>query len=167
VVEASRVGVLLAADAALAQSPIAPGDVTVFTAKKIITMDPGWPEATAVAVQGRRILSVGSLDELPLWLRKGSPQDRPAIRAEHHPSRFGRAEFPSADRRNVADAAAAHLFPDARSFRAALPGAPGRSPTSSCSAQTVVPSAIRDIAVIATVLGGRVIPTESTKTPPH
>jgi predicted amidohydrolase YtcJ len=35
----------------------------VFVAKKFITMDPGWPEATAVAVQNGSILSVGSLDD--------------------------------------------------------------------------------------------------------
>ncbi|MGH6805022.1 MAG: amidohydrolase family protein, partial [Methyloceanibacter sp.] len=51
--------------------PPAPNDrVTVFTAKKFVTMDPGWPEATAVAVQDGRILSVGSLDDLKPWLDK-------------------------------------------------------------------------------------------------
>jgi predicted amidohydrolase YtcJ len=44
--------------------------VTVFVAKKFVTMDPGWPEATAVAVQNGRILSVGSLDDLKPWLDK-------------------------------------------------------------------------------------------------
>ncbi len=44
--------------------------VTVFVAKKIVTMDPGWPEATAVAIQNGRILSVGSLDDLKPWLDK-------------------------------------------------------------------------------------------------
>ena len=34
------------------------GTVTVYTARKIVTMDPGWPQATAVAVKDRRILSV-------------------------------------------------------------------------------------------------------------
>lgn len=38
--------------------------ITVFVAKKIHTMDSGWPEATAVAVQGGRILDVGSLDDV-------------------------------------------------------------------------------------------------------
>jgi predicted amidohydrolase YtcJ len=42
----------------------------VFVAKSIVTMDPGWPEATAVAVQKGRILSVGSLDDLKPWLDK-------------------------------------------------------------------------------------------------
>lgn len=42
----------------------------MFTAKRIVTMDPGWPEATAVAVQNGRILSVGTLDDLQPWLRK-------------------------------------------------------------------------------------------------
>lgn len=41
--------------------------VTVFTAKKIITMDPGLPEATAVAVRGDRIAAVGDLDDLQAW----------------------------------------------------------------------------------------------------
>jgi predicted amidohydrolase YtcJ len=49
-----------------------PGDsdapVTVYTAKKIITMNPGWPEGTAVAVQGDRIVSVGrTLEDLKPW----------------------------------------------------------------------------------------------------
>jgi hypothetical protein len=44
--------------------------ITVFVAKKIVTMDPGWPIATAVAVQDGRVLSVGSLDELKPWLDK-------------------------------------------------------------------------------------------------
>jgi len=56
--------------------PSAPGEpadaerITVFVAKKFVTMDPGWPEATAVAVQNGRILSVGSLDDLKPWLDK-------------------------------------------------------------------------------------------------
>ena len=39
--------------------PALSGKITVFTAKKIVTMDPGWPEGTAVAVMDGRILSVG------------------------------------------------------------------------------------------------------------
>ncbi|MBP18587.1 MAG: amidohydrolase family protein [Pseudomonadales bacterium] len=42
--------------------------ITVFTAKKIITMNPSWPEATAIAVRDGRILEVGTLDSLQLWL---------------------------------------------------------------------------------------------------
>jgi predicted amidohydrolase YtcJ len=46
------------------------GPLTVFVAKKIITMDPGWPEGTAVAVQDGMILSVGrDLKELEPWLK--------------------------------------------------------------------------------------------------
>ncbi|MGB9115191.1 amidohydrolase [Bradyrhizobium sp.] len=56
---------LLTATPALA----ADGPITVFVAKKIITMDPGWPEATAVAVRDGKILSVGSLDDLQPWLK--------------------------------------------------------------------------------------------------
>jgi len=44
------------------------GPITVFTAKKFVTMDPGWPEATAVAVADGRIVSVGrTLDDLKPW----------------------------------------------------------------------------------------------------
>lgn len=43
--------------------------ITVFIAKKIITMDPGWPSATAVAVRGGKILSVGSIEDLQPWLK--------------------------------------------------------------------------------------------------
>jgi len=46
--------------------------ITVFLAKKIITMDPAWPEATAVAVRDGKILSVGSLADLQPWLDKSS-----------------------------------------------------------------------------------------------
>ena len=46
-----------------------PGNsITVYVAKKIITMDPAWPEATAVAIRDGKILSVGSLDDLKPWL---------------------------------------------------------------------------------------------------
>jgi predicted amidohydrolase YtcJ len=44
------------------------GKVTVFTAKKIITMDRGRPEATAVAVMDGKILSVGSMESIKPWL---------------------------------------------------------------------------------------------------
>ncbi len=37
---------------------------TVYVAKRIVTMEPGGPEATAVAVTGDRIVAVGSLDEV-------------------------------------------------------------------------------------------------------
>jgi predicted amidohydrolase YtcJ len=44
------------------------GKVTVFTAKVIITMDRGRPEATAVAVMDGKILSVGSMESIKPWL---------------------------------------------------------------------------------------------------
>jgi predicted amidohydrolase YtcJ len=47
-----------------------PPKITVFVAKKIYTMDPGWPEATAVAVQGGKILTAGTVDEVKLYLGK-------------------------------------------------------------------------------------------------
>ncbi len=39
-------------------------DVVVHVAKRIITMEPSFPDATAVAVRGSRILAVGSLDDV-------------------------------------------------------------------------------------------------------
>lgn len=44
--------------------------ITVFLARKIVTMDPGWPEGTAVAVKDGRILSVGTLNDLEPWLKR-------------------------------------------------------------------------------------------------
>lgn len=44
-------------------------EITVFVAKRFVTMDPGWPEATAVAVKDGRILSVGTtMEDLKPWL---------------------------------------------------------------------------------------------------
>lgn len=40
----------------------------VFTARKIYTMDPGRPEANAIAVAGERIVSVGTLESMKPWL---------------------------------------------------------------------------------------------------
>ncbi len=42
----------------------------VFTAAKIRTMDPGRPEAKAVAVSDGRIVSVGTLESMEPWLRR-------------------------------------------------------------------------------------------------
>ena len=44
--------------------------VTIFTAKKIITMERKAPTATAIAVAGRRILAVGSLDTVKAAIGK-------------------------------------------------------------------------------------------------
>jgi len=43
-------------------------NITVYIAKKIITMDATQPTATAVAIRDNRILSVGSLADLQPWL---------------------------------------------------------------------------------------------------
>jgi predicted amidohydrolase YtcJ len=45
-------------------------EITVFVAKKIVTMDPSIPNATAVAVADGRILSVGSLEDMKPWTDK-------------------------------------------------------------------------------------------------
>jgi predicted amidohydrolase YtcJ len=42
--------------------------ITVYTAKKIVTMNEALPEATAVAVVGGQIVEVGSLETLAPWL---------------------------------------------------------------------------------------------------
>ena len=42
-------------------------DVVIYTAKKIITMEPSLPEASAVAVADGRIVAVGSLDSMTYW----------------------------------------------------------------------------------------------------
>ena len=44
-------------------TPNAPG-VTIFTAKKVLTMERSNPEATAVTVSGKRIVAVGSFAEV-------------------------------------------------------------------------------------------------------
>src|SRR5581483_3040937 len=47
-------------------------ETTVFIARKIITMDPGRPAASAIAVRDGRILSVGSIESMQPWLRRGA-----------------------------------------------------------------------------------------------
>jgi predicted amidohydrolase YtcJ len=42
-------------------------ELTVYTAKKIITMEPSLPEANAVAVKDGRIVAVGTLETLQPW----------------------------------------------------------------------------------------------------
>ena len=51
--------------------PALAAGTTVFSCKKIVTMDPGNPEATHVAVKDGKILSVGSLEDLEPWLHQG------------------------------------------------------------------------------------------------
>ncbi len=42
--------------------------ITVFTARRVRTMDQSLPEATAVAVRDGRIVEVGTLETLQPWL---------------------------------------------------------------------------------------------------
>ena len=42
--------------------------MTVYTARRIRTMDPGRPLADAVAIKNRRIVSVGTLESMRPWL---------------------------------------------------------------------------------------------------
>ncbi|MEH6584680.1 MAG: amidohydrolase [Halioglobus sp.] len=51
--------------------------VTVYVARKVITMEPGLPDATAVAVADGRIVGVGSVDTLQDWIdRRGGRVDQ-------------------------------------------------------------------------------------------
>lgn len=59
---------LVALAASLDSMALVAQELTVFTAKKIITMEPSLPEATAVAVADGRIVSVGSLESLQGWI---------------------------------------------------------------------------------------------------
>ncbi|MDG4890065.1 MULTISPECIES: amidohydrolase [unclassified Mesorhizobium] len=45
-------------------------EIRVYQAKKIITMDPGRPEASAVAVRDGRIVSVGTMETIKPWLER-------------------------------------------------------------------------------------------------
>jgi predicted amidohydrolase YtcJ len=45
-------------------------DLVIYTAKKIITMEPALPEATAVAVADGKIVAVGSLKSLDSWIKQ-------------------------------------------------------------------------------------------------
>jgi predicted amidohydrolase YtcJ len=47
-------------------------DITVFVARRIITMDPGRPTASAIAVRDGRILSLGTIESMQPWLRRYS-----------------------------------------------------------------------------------------------
>lgn len=49
-----------------AQAADAP--LLVYTAKKVVTMEPCYPEATAVVVSGKHIVAVGSLDEIKQFI---------------------------------------------------------------------------------------------------
>jgi len=60
----------LAGSVGRAEYPGRPDQITVFTARRLITMDPSLPEATAVAVRDGRIVEVGSLETLQPWLTR-------------------------------------------------------------------------------------------------
>ena len=52
-----------------APPPAAPSKkITIYTAKTIVTLDPGTPTAEAVAVMDGKILGVGTLDEVKGWI---------------------------------------------------------------------------------------------------
>lgn len=65
---AAIIAVLPALAIAATGPAAAPSVVTVFLARKIVTMDATHPEATAVAVRDGKILGVGTLADLQPWL---------------------------------------------------------------------------------------------------
>ena len=53
-------------------APGSPEPATLFVARKVITMEPGNPEGTAVAISGKRIIAAGTLEDV-----KSALGDRP------------------------------------------------------------------------------------------
>ena len=47
-------------------------DITVYRARKVITMDPGRPFAECVAVRDGRIVSTGTIESMQPWLKRYS-----------------------------------------------------------------------------------------------
>jgi predicted amidohydrolase YtcJ len=45
-------------------------DITVYRARRVITMDPGRPSAECVAVMDGRVLSTGTLESMQPWLKR-------------------------------------------------------------------------------------------------
>lgn len=61
----------------VASSHAQTGPITIYTAKKIITMDASIPEASAVALADGRIVSVGTLESMKPWTKaKGATIDK-------------------------------------------------------------------------------------------
>ncbi|MGY3604448.1 MULTISPECIES: amidohydrolase [unclassified Bradyrhizobium] len=46
------------------------GDITVYRARKVVTMDPGRPFAQCVAVRDGRVLSTGTIETMQPWLKR-------------------------------------------------------------------------------------------------
>lgn len=67
-VQSALVGML--ATSLFADTSAANSELVVFVARKIVTMEPGQPEATAVAVRDGLIIDVGSLKRFKPWLEK-------------------------------------------------------------------------------------------------
>ncbi|MDE3175844.1 MAG: amidohydrolase [Pseudomonadota bacterium] len=55
--------------ASAVEEPTKSGNIVVFVARKIVTMNPDVPTATAVAVRDGAILGVGSIEDLAPWLK--------------------------------------------------------------------------------------------------
>lgn len=63
----SSAGVTVGPNGSVFDAKAEPGPITIFVAKKIVTMNPSNPEATHVAVRDSHILGAGSLEEVAGW----------------------------------------------------------------------------------------------------
>ena len=59
---------LVPAGSAPPQADSSARKITIYTAKTIVTLDPGTPSAQAVAVMNGKILGVGTLNEVRGWI---------------------------------------------------------------------------------------------------
>ena len=96
--------------------------ITIYTAKTIVTLDPGTPTAEAVAVMDGKILGVGTLDEVRGWVTNQERGDRPAISGRgDRPGLHRSAHAPADHRRAVAGRLCRPVRPD-RARRHAVKG---------------------------------------------
>lgn len=59
--------IVVGPDGSILEGEAAPGPITIFVARQIVTMNPSNPEATHVAVRDGRILGAGTLGEVAGW----------------------------------------------------------------------------------------------------
>jgi len=97
--------------------------ITVYTAKKIYTMDPGRPEANAVAVLDGKVLSTGTLESMKPWLSRYKYTLNDTLKDKVDPARVHRAARALLDVGGFHGADLHRTDPHARAQR----NAPGRA----------------------------------------
>ena len=73
------------------------GPITVFPARKVVTMDPGRPVAEAVAVMDGKVLSTGSLTSMRPWLSRHPHVIDDTFEDQGHPAGVHRPAYPLRD----------------------------------------------------------------------